>query len=277
MGLGALKANACRLALAALVLGLWVWSRGWVDFSTRAVQWLLVSGVVGFGLGDICLFVAFRRIGARLTMLVSLCSAPVFGAALDWWLHGAGFTLGQAATSAVILTGVGMALLGGHGGEERWHAGSLAGVVIALCSGFGQGCGAALSRHAQAFAALDGTMLDGAAQAFIRTLSGMALSMVVWLVVSRMWPLVHGERSGGNPWGWLAAAVIFGPVLGVSCFQWALSLQGSVVVLSITATTPVLIMPLAARLDGDRPRRVAVFGALIAVLGVLVMLQLPPA
>src|SRR4029077_12771263 len=67
MGLGALRANALRLTLAAVLLGCWVGSQRSVDFSTRTVHWLLISGVVGFGVGDVSLFLAFPRIGARLT------------------------------------------------------------------------------------------------------------------------------------------------------------------------------------------------------------------
>jgi drug/metabolite transporter (DMT)-like permease len=276
LGLGALRANAFRLLFAAILLGSWVWLQSPVDFSTRGVHWLLVSGVVGFGIGDVCLFLAYPRIGARLTMLVSLCSAPIFGALLDWQLKGLNLTGSQILASLVILSGVGLALLGGHGTEGRWHPGSLAGIVSALLAGCGQGCGAALSRHAQALALEDGTVLDGISQAFVRTLPGMTFSIAVWMLVSRIQKVVWPPGSGRDAWGWLAAAVVVGPVLGVSCFQWALSLQSSVLVLSITASAPVLIMPLAAWLDGDRPARLAIVGAFIAVTGVILLLRLVP-
>jgi drug/metabolite transporter (DMT)-like permease len=255
MAFGALRANSIRLTLAALILGCWVLAQGPPDFSTRVVRWLLVSGAIGFGLGDVCLFLAYPRIGARLALLVNFCSAPLFGAALDWCLQATRFTLSQFLTSIVILTGVGMALLGGgHGSEgrvaSRWHSGSLGGFIAALMAGFGQGCGAALSRHAQATAMADGTVLDGMTQAFIRMLPGIVVSTIIWMVVAKVrreprW----GPISGRDAWPWLFAAVMFGPVLGVSCFQWALNLQSSVVVLSVTATAPVLIMPMAAIID----------------------------
>jgi drug/metabolite transporter (DMT)-like permease len=272
LALGALRANALRLGLAAVLLGCWVFSQRTLDFSARSVHWLVFSGVIGFGVGDVSLFLAYPRIGARLTLLVSLCSAPVFGAVLDWWMQGAGFTPVQFLASLVILTGVGLALLAGHGKEGRWHPGSLPGIVAALGAGFGQGCGAALSRHAQAVAVLEGTVLDGVAQAFVRTLPGTAFSLLVWLIASQVRPSVWPARVAPSAWRWLVAAALFGPVLGVSCFQWALSLQTSVVVLSITATAPVLIMPMAAVVDRDRPPRLAVVGALVAVAGVIALL-----
>src|SRR6188768_1500554 len=135
IGLGALRANAFRLLFAALLLGCWVWLQRPVNFSTRSVHWLLISGVVGFGIGDVCLFLAYPRIGARLTMLVSLCSAPIFGALLDWQLQGLSLSLSQVFASLTILSGVVLALLGGHGEEGRWHPGSAVGVVSALMAG----------------------------------------------------------------------------------------------------------------------------------------------
>lgn len=274
---GALRANAWRLALASMLLGWWVWSRTPVDFSTRSVHRLLVSGVVGFGLGDACLFLAYPRIGARLTILVNLCSAPVFGAVLDWVLLGAGFTCAQLLMSGVILSGVMLALLAWRRGEGvdlgRTTSLKYSGLAFALLAGFGQGCGAALSRHAHAAALEDGTVINGVAQAFVRTLPGLAFALAAWSLGALFWKPA-GRKPDANPvWGWLVGAAMFGPVLGVSCFQWALSLESSAVVLSITAITPVLIMPMAFYIDKDRPSGLAVLGACIAVAGVVGMMR----
>lgn len=275
---GALRANALRLLLAALLLGWWVLRHEPVDFSTRPVHRLLLSGVIGFGLGDACLFLAYPRIGARLTILVNLCSAPLFGAVVDWLLVGTGITLPQVGASLVILTGVMLALRAGssRGRELVWDApGTASGLVFALLAGLGQGCGAAVSRHAHLAMVEEGQLLSGVAQAFVRTLPGVTFAMMAWLVVSRLGRKIPPSRLGRSSWGWLLAAVLCGPVVGVSCFQWALGQQSSVVVLSITATAPVLIMPMAMVVDGDRPRPAAALGAMLAVAGVILTLWLP--
>jgi drug/metabolite transporter (DMT)-like permease len=67
---------------------------------------------------------------------------------------------------------------------------------------------------------------------------------------------------------------MFGPVLGVSCFQWALVQAPALVVLSITATTPILIMPLSAVIDHDRAGKAAIWGSVLAVVGVVLMVWL---
>jgi drug/metabolite transporter (DMT)-like permease len=151
----------------------------------------------------------------------------------------------------------------------------LVGLGFALLAGFGQGCGATLSRRAHALAVDEGRILDGIAQAFVRTIPGVAFALLAWAVFqitlgkSRCAPVL--QHRAGRPLGevyWLLGAALFGPVLGVSCFQWALSGASSAMVLSVTATAPVIIMPLAAYIEDDRPGWPAVIGAAIAVVGV---------
>ncbi len=72
---------------------------------------------------------------------------------------------------------------------------------------------------------------------------------------------------------WVMANATFGAVLGVPCFQHALTEVSSAVALSITATTPILVMPMTAYSEGDVPSARSVLGAVVAVAGV-VMLKL---
>jgi drug/metabolite transporter (DMT)-like permease len=290
VGLGALKANALRLLLATLALGSLAYWTGPVDLTTCTAQRLFYSGVVGFGVGDVALFLAYPRLGARLTLLLYLCSAPLFGTIGDIWLVGTFLTLHQALMGGVILCGVAVALSAGlrlppalrgagHRSAVRW------GVLLALLAGCGQGFGAALSRLAQAEAVREGLVITGIGQAFLRVLPGMGFAMLTWYFSMKLpnW-LGGGKRAderkfirGANKvmnrrvWLWLLAAASCGPIGGVSCFQWALGELRSGVVLSITATTPLLVMPLSYWLEQDRPGWRGVLGAIIAVAGVIGM------
>ena len=49
-------------------------------------------------------------------------------------------------------------------------------------------------------------------------------------------------------------------------------MTASLLTLLITATTPILIIPMAAYMDGDRPGIVTVLGSAIAVIGVILVL-----
>lgn len=290
VGLGPLKANALRLLLATLVLGCLAGWTGPVDLTTGTAQRLFYSGVVGFGVGDVALFLAYPRLGARLTLLLYLCSAPLFGTIGDILLVGTFLTPRQALMGAVILSGVAVALSAGlrlppalrgagHRSAVRW------GVLSALMAGCGQGFGAALSRLAQSEAVHEGLVITGIGQAFLRVLPGMVFAMLTWCLSMKLpnWlgggrgaevrTFIRGENKVMNRrvWLWLLAAASCGPIGGVSCFQWALGELRSGVVLSITATTPLLVMPLAYWLEQDRPGWRGVLGAVIAVGGVIGM------
>jgi len=62
-----------------------------------------------------------------------------------------------------------------------------------------------------------------------------------------------------------------GPVLGVGCYQWALSTTPSGIVLPIVATLPLVVIPFAWRLEGDRPGGRSIIGGIIAVTGVIAL------
>jgi uncharacterized membrane protein len=136
--IGPVKANALRLAFATLVLGIWVLLTGGVDIHTTAARRLFVSGLVGFGLGDMALFFALPRLGARLTLLINLCTAPVFGLVGDRWLLGTRLEPFHALGCAVILIGVSQALLA-RKSRPAASTSRTAGFVAALIAGFGQG------------------------------------------------------------------------------------------------------------------------------------------
>lgn len=270
--LGGPAANSGRIVVALLLLALWahLFGAGWRGAS---FPWFLASGLVGFGVGDICLFGALPRIGPRLSILLTQCLAAPLAAAVEWaWLgtrlHGA-----EIACAVVILVGVALALAPDHGweGERRvfWI-----GVLFGLGSAFGQGMGAVLSRKAYAVAALSGFAIDGWSAAYQRVIAGAALILLAtWLG--------HRNRGATEPrpeagrWKRSAPFVLgnalSGPVIGVGCFQWALQSEASGIVLPIVATSPLVTMLLSFFIDGLRPSRRAVFGSLLAVAGAVML------
>ena len=70
-------------------------------------------------------------------------------------------------------------------------------------------------------------------------------------------------------WPWVIANGLLGPAFGVTCYQWALSTTPTSIVLPIVATTPLIVMPFAHYLEGDRITPRAVLGGALAVGGVV--------
>jgi drug/metabolite transporter (DMT)-like permease len=66
---------------------------------------------------------------------------------------------------------------------------------------------------------------------------------------------------------------LFGPVLGVTCLMWAISLvHNPGLVQTVAATATLLTVPAARRLEGARPGRNYYLGSLLALAGVAFLL-----
>jgi drug/metabolite transporter (DMT)-like permease len=270
--LGASTANLCRLMLATCFLALWAHTAG-SGLTGVGLPWLFVSGIVGFGVGDLALYGAYYRLGPRLGVLLCLCLAAPLGAIMEWAWLGTRLTLYQILWGATILVGVFAALAP----EARVSIGSRAwgvGILLGAIAAFGQGGGAVLTRKAFDVARQVDQHIDGGTAAYQRILGGLLLTIVVLLVShwrrSATAPLAESpapERPWRRAWPWVVANALAGPALGVACYQWALAIAPTGIVLAIVATTPLVVIPLTMLLDGERPTIRSLVGGAVAVLG----------
>jgi drug/metabolite transporter (DMT)-like permease len=265
---GSMQANVSRLFLAMILLGIWahVWGGG---MGGAGLPWFLLSGFIGFGLGDIALFGALPRIGPRLAILLTQCLAAPIAGVSEYLLLGTQPTLIEIGFCAVILTGVALALAP----DTHWEGDAKTfriGVLFGIGSAMGQALGAVFSRRGNAAAALAGSLVDGGTAAYQRITAGVLTTLVFWGVLT----LLGKSKENRHPAGvWKKAAplvignALSGPTFGVACFQWALLTTPSVKVLPIVATSPLVTMALAWIMEGTRPANRAILGGLLAVSG----------
>jgi drug/metabolite transporter (DMT)-like permease len=225
---------------------------------------LALSGVVGIGLGDSLFFAALRRLGTRRTLTLE-AGGPAFTALvgalvlaevprpLQW--------LGIGLISlAVLLVARG---IGEPEGPRRrpdpW------GVPLALGALACGSAGALLARSAL----VAGTV--GPVQSAAVRLAAAAL---VLLPLLRTWP--HpGQRPwpAGARWPLVLLATLLGTSAGIVLQQTALQRLPGGLAVALMATAPVMALPLAS-LEGDRPGRRGLAAALLALLGVSLVVGL---
>ena len=269
--LGAGTANLARLTLATGMLALWAHLFG-QGFTGAGLPWLFLSGIVGFGLGDLALYGAYYHLGPRLGVLLCLCLAAPLGAFIEWVWLGTQLTLYQIFWSTTILAGVFAALAPDRrtaAGTHAWAAGITMGAISAL----GQASGAVLTRKAFNVAGQAGQHIDGGTAAYQRILGGLLLTAVV-LFIHRWrrqqhppYPDTHADHPWRRAWPWVIANALCGPAIGVAFYQWALAIAPTGIVLSIVATTPLVVIPFTMVLDGERPAARSLVGGAVAVLG----------
>ena len=274
---GPQRANLGRQLVGLLLLGLWAHTGG--QGLHGDTFWLFfLSGVVGFGLGDWALFEALPRIGPGLTILLCQCLAAPIGAVTEHFWLGTQMTAAQIGSAAVILVGVALALAPEP--EDVIPAGHrFAGICFGLISATGQAWGAVLSRFTFQRAQQIGFYVDGVTAAYQRLWGGV-FSIGLLLLIGALhtrWRVTRADEAarpdwrGG--WRWVTANAVFGPFLGVSCYQWALKSAPSSIVLPIVATTPLVVMLIAFAVQGVRPSGRAVAGSLLAVAGVFELIR----
>jgi drug/metabolite transporter (DMT)-like permease len=265
-------ANFFRLLICSVLFGIWCQAFGF-GIGGAAFPILFLSGCIGFGIGDLALFQAYPRIGTRRSMVLVQCLAVPFAVITEWaWLAHSP-TLPQLAWGAVILAGVGVALLPARAEAKPTH-GLFAGICFGTLAALGQAGGAVLSRKAYAVADAAGqhfhTIGDGVNAAYQRMLGGFCVTAIFLLYLKLAHrPDAPRKADWRRGWPWLLGNSLAGPSFGVACYQWALMSAPTHFVLPIVATTPLVVIPLAHFFEGERVTRRAIIGGVIAVAGVI--------
>ncbi len=273
--LGGPRANLARICVATVLLAGWAHAFG-EGLRGASLRWFFLSGVIGFGLGDMALFSALPRIGPRLSILLTQCLAAPIAAVAEWAWLGTTLRAVDLACAAVVLAGVAVALAPDRGLEVDRRTFWI-GVLFGVGSALGQALGAVVSRKANDVAALTHFPIDGGTAAYQRALGGVLLTMLAFWLMRKSRAAEDAARPPGSwraAWPMVLANSLAGPTIGVGCYQWALATtrHGSGIVLAIVATSPLVTILLAFFLDGLRPTRRAVVGGLVAVGGVVALM-----
>lgn len=274
---GPLRANLGRLVIAAIALAVFGHTIG-NGFHSASVGWFILSGVIGMGIGDLGTYGALPLLGSRLTVLLTQCLAAPIAAIGEWLWLGTRLTFPQIAWGTLILIGVAVAIMPSKASPPRVRVRPI-GFLFGLLAAAGQGIGALVSRKGVMVASEAGeathNAIFGLTAAYQRILAGLVFTAAWFLLlrVLRRAPalLAPGTGEQRHPKLWMLANGLAGPVFAVGCYQWALATTPGGIVLPIAATSPLLAMPIAYWLEGDRPTRRAIIGGVIAVAGCIAL------
>jgi len=278
---GAMSVNLLRLILAFAMFFVVLWLRHEqpipLGFSAHDWGWLLLSGLVGFALGDLCLFEAFVEIGPRLSLLLMSLSAPL-SAVLGWMWLGEQYGAMQWMGIAVTLTGVGLVILERPTDREpsaRDNAAdvssrtvrrvTLRGVLLGVGGAVGQAVGSVMSKLGMGAG-------DAMAATQIRVIGGI-LGLAGFFFLVRWWKPTFAALQDQRAMMWMTLGTFFGVFLGVWFYLRALQLTTVGVVATIVSLLPVAIIPLAIGLNREHVSHRAVAGALIAFWGVVMLIS----
>ncbi|XAM00581.1 DMT family transporter [Phycisphaeraceae bacterium D3-23] len=231
---------------------------------------LLLSGVVGIGIGDTCFFAALNRIGARRTLLLFML-APVATAALAWPILGESVGLWQSAGIAITVGGVVWVIAERNHTTSDGHVDAL-GIGFALAAALCQAGGALMTRYV-----FDHGDIAAAPSAIVRIVAGSAV-LVLMLPLDKLLPEAGGSAenhpkrpSVKRTWLLVCCAMFLGTFLGIWLQQVAFKSDAKVgVAQTLLSTSPLFVLPIVLFL-GERVTWRAAVGAAISIIGVAVL------
>lgn len=261
---GSMAVNILRLLAAMIFFGLYgLFVRNNIiplDASPFTWTWMGISGLIGFCLGDLCLFRAFVIVGSRVSMLI-MSAVPPMTALIGWWLLGERLSL--SAWTGMMMTVTGIVMVVGSRKSNRHETGRdsmLKGVLFALGGAVGQAVGLVISKYGM-------QSYDAVAATQIRVIAGTA-GFIVIFTMTRQWPKVVialGNRTAMN--GILLGSV-FGPFLGVTFSLLAVQNTDAGIASTIMSIVPVMIIPPAVIVFREKLTVPEIIGSLVAVAGV---------
>jgi len=274
--IGATSVNIIRI-FTALVLfsGFLYIKHGYLlpmDFPVRAWIYLGLSGVIGFFLGDICLFKALVELGPRLTLLIFSLSAPM-AAIIGWTFLAETYLPMQWAGMLVTLAGVSVVILEKNRapdlpGTVKARAVSLKGVGFGLGAMLGQAGGYVMSKTGMQTA---NGYLDAFAATQIRAIAAFTC-FFLFFTLTRKWGQVLTAVRDTRAVAYTAAGSVIGPFIGVSLSLMVLHYLTAGVASTFLSMTPVCIIPFSIYLHKERVSPRAFVGALIAVTGIWLLM-----
>jgi drug/metabolite transporter (DMT)-like permease len=259
---GSIPVNLLRLSAGLFFLSVYsIITRGilfpW-DATWHEWVWLGLSGIVGFVLGDLCLFRAFVLIGSRISMVIFALVPPITAAA-GWLILGETLSIVHWLGIVVTVTGICMVILIKDSRKLKL-AHPLQGILLAFGGTVGQAAGLVLSKYGMgdynAFAATQ-----------IRIIAALAVFLVVVPLAGQAGRVKLALRDG-KAMKFLLLGSFFGPFLGVSLSLVAVSLIKVGIASTIMAMVPVFIILPEVFLMGKRVRVSEIAGAVVAVAGV---------
>ncbi|WP_240485137.1 DMT family transporter [Aestuariibacter salexigens] len=232
-----------------------------VVLSRTDMLWLLLSGVIGIGLGDTFFFQALNKIGDSQSILIAETLAPIATALLAMAWIGEWLTWQQWLGVALVLFSVDVIIKIQK--REQMHLFALSGYVYAALAALCQAIGAVVSRDV-----LTRTGIDAFTASQYRLWGGMAIIVVLMVVTRQRWLPQAAEKQ--KVWLMFAGATIIGTFAALYLQMVAFTYTKAAIVQTLFATSVVLSL-LVAKILGEYVDRRTLGWSLLALSGVAIL------
>ncbi len=264
---GSLAVNFIRLIIAFVLLAIFTFfTRGMLlpfDATAANWTWLLISGMIGFVIGDLFLFQAYVEIGSRISLLI-MSAVPPITAITGYFLMGERITLLASVGMLVTIIGIAIVILSRNTGNNKIKlAHPIKGLTYAFIGALGQAFGLVFSK-------LGMGSYNPFAATQIRVIAAI-LGFAIVITVSKNWGKLKDAIKDRSAMKFISFGSFFGPFLGVSFTLLAVQYTATGIVSTITSISPILIIPASIMMFKEKVLPKEIFGAFISLIGVALL------
>ncbi|MFN4111150.1 MAG: DMT family transporter [Ignavibacteria bacterium] len=264
--IGSVQLNVTRQLIALFLLTSLIILTG-VNFNLKPEQYfyLSLSGIVGLTFGDSFLFLAYREIGARISMLVMSLS-PAIAALLAYFFLFEKISLIGIIGICITLTGIMIVVY-----EKNSSATTrinYVGLIFALFASIGQGTGLVLAKYAF-------NLSQNSINGFVATTIRLAASLMILFPISVLTgkfknPIQIFSKDKKALWLTIGGSIA-GPFLGITFSLISISHTKVGIASTIMALPPIIMLPMVKYFYNEKLSLRSIFGAFIAVAGVAIL------
>jgi len=265
---GANVVNIMKLVISFLILALMLtFTKNDVFLQTVPPEgwfYLMISGVIGFVLGDIFLIKAFIMIGSRISLLI-MSSVPPISAILGYLVFGEVLSLYSVIGMIITIFGISMVLIVKDiNKKEIKLSHPMKGIIYALIGAFGQAVGLIFSK-------LGMGNLNILVATQVRMIAGIIGLVIIFMINKEFYKIKNAFKSKKVMIS-IFIGSLFGSTLGVIFSLLAIKHTSVGVASTIMALAPILVIPISIKIFHEKVDRKAILGAFIAILGVTVLI-----
>jgi uncharacterized membrane protein len=263
---GAVRFNQIRLNIVSIILILLIFSTGtWRTLDLHSVWVLLLSSFIGIFIGDTLLYATLKRLGPRRTGIIFTTNAPMT-VIVGYFFLGEALPFNTVFGCILIMAGVLLAVFFRNTSIqqhvfEKVQGPLTTGITLGFLSALCQALSILIARPVMA------SGVDALAAAGLRVgFAALAFNFVFLLRSSRA-----GYRATPATAKLLwqtGLSGILGMAIGMTLLLYALAHGPAGLVSTLSATSPILILPILWVATKEKPAPRAWAGAFLAVLGI---------
>jgi drug/metabolite transporter (DMT)-like permease len=264
--LGTLLLNTLRLTIASVFLLITILIGGiGFDISLEQEILLSLSGIIGLVLGDSFLFLSYKKMGPRISMLFQ-SSSPAMAAILAFLILGEVLSLWAILGIIITLSGISLVVIERNGKSNGHEKITRIGFLFAMLAALGQAVGLIFAKLA-----FNSGEINGVLATLMRMLAASIVIVPFGIITDKFKATIGNLFNNKKTAGTVLLVSFLGSYLGVMLSFFAIAYAKVGISSTLMSTAPILMLPLVHIMLKDHLSWKSIVGAFIAVSGVAVL------